>query len=78
MCDFCKKLIECPVGEKRNAVLACNTVDGFNEKMEIVLDRYPDEVNVFVHSTFTEVGTGRWHNIVRNISYCPMCGMKLS
>ena len=77
MCEFCKELIECPVGEKRKAVLACNTADGCNEKMEIVLDRYKDKTDVFIHSTFTAPGTGEWHNIVREISYCPMCGEKL-
>lgn len=78
MCNFCKKLIECPVGEKRKAVLARNTADGCNEKMEIVLDRYPDKAYVFIHSTFTEPVTGEWHNIVRDISCCPMCGKKLN
>ena len=78
MCDFCEKLIECPVGEKRKAVLACNMTGGCNEKMEIVLDRYQDKTDTFVHSWFTESGTGYWHNIVRDISYCPMCGEKLN
>lgn len=76
MCDFCKELIECPVGEKRKAVLSGNEVGSF--EMEIILDRYPDEVDVFIHSEFTDLTTGCWHNIARDISHCPMCGKKLN
>lgn len=75
MCKCCEKLIKCPVGEKRRVLLA-GTYD-HNSVIEIVLDRYPDKEEIFIHASFVDC-TDYWTNLVQEIKYCPMCGQDLT
>jgi len=71
MCKYCDELVKCPVGEKRKVVLSDGTIN-----VEMVLDKYPDTTETFIHAEFTDADN-RWHNSPFDISYCPMCGRKL-
>lgn len=73
MCNYCKELMECPVGEKRKGIL----MEGdFNSRTEMVLDRYKDHTEIFMHSEFTDK-EGFWYNTSINITHCPICGEEL-
>lgn len=71
MCEICEKLIACPVGEKRKALILEDKA-----KTEMVLDRYPDRANVFIHTECTDID-GHWYNDSVKIKYCPFCGKEL-
>ena len=72
MCNNCQTLIDCPLGEKRKLVLSANHGKTFDAKMEIVLNRYSEFVNVILHTEFQV--NGFWHNLSVPIYHCPCCG----
>ena len=74
MCTYCENLIKCPVGEKRKTLLSGQYEYG--RIMEMVLDRYVDRNEVFIHASFVDID-GSWHNLSHDIKYCPMCGEEL-
>lgn len=73
MCNKCKKLVECPVGEKRVVTLGGDGKE--NVKIEMVLDRYKDHTDAFIHAEYA--GDMFWKNMPFSISYCPFCGEQL-
>ena len=81
MCDHCKKLIECPVGEKRKSLIDEGvTYTGSKVSIETVLDRDPREgLQAFIHMDITEPTTegNLWSNYSFDINYCPFCGENL-
>lgn len=85
MCEKCKYLLETPVGEKRKIVIKSvgdypweSKEQGYYAKVEMVLDRYPDKVNAFIH---VEEKDPRQIGLFSNISFpmnnCPICGQNL-
>ena len=74
MCNYCKELIECPIGEKRTSVIMQGES---NFKTEMVLDRYAVHIESFIHSEFIDK-EGYWHNMSVHITHCPFCGTKLN
>lgn len=71
-CEYCAPLLACPVGEKRR-VHICG--DRTFDLTEMVLDRYEDHTDVFIH---TEHGNDSYYrNTAYDIVYCPFCGRKL-
>ncbi len=80
MCETCKPILECPIGEKRSVALA-----GFNNEatkrkmsMHLVIDKYTaKDYEIFIHTSYTDSET--WQNIVvEDVLYCPKCGSKLA
>lgn len=81
MCDNCRKLIECPDGEKRRSLIrGSNTYTGTEINVEAVLDRDPKEgLKTFIHIETLELRNGEiyFDNIAFGINYCPFCGENL-
>jgi rubrerythrin len=78
MCRICSGLMQCPVGESRRSIILSPT-KGIEKpiasvKTEIVLDRYSDKVNAFMHTECS--AGGYWHNDSMVIKHCPICGEK--
>lgn len=71
-CEYCTPLLTCPVGEKRK-VHICG--DRTFDLTEIVLDRYEDRTDVFIHTEYSN--DGYYRNTAYDIVYCPFCGKKL-
>ena len=65
MCEFCKPIIECPVGQERSVVLAefNNEATGRKMRTSMVKDKLSEEkVNTLV---------------IEDVLFCPKCGAKL-
>lgn len=79
MCEFCKSIIECPVGEKRSVTLAefDNEYTGRKMRSSMVKDKISEEkVNTFIHTEYADENS--WQNIViEDVLFCPKCGAKL-
>lgn len=87
MCEYCKPLKSCPVGEKRRAVLNRDIPNG---KLEIVLNRYEGFSIGILHAEYRQsvykkkllfagyAEGGFWKNMSIQIQYCPVCGEKLA
>lgn len=65
MCSTCKKLRETEIGYKTKVALS--------ENAEIILDRYKDHDDVFIHASFTD-NNGGWLNTAFDVAFCPFCG----
>lgn len=76
MCNFCKELIACPVGQKRRAVLCDYAENGSRGLMEVVVDHYRDHKDVFMHAEYAEEN-GWDRNMAAEIKRCPFCGARL-
>lgn len=86
MCDICKELVACPVGEKRKVYfqepMNPHFTDYYGRTFTIegpyfVIDKYPNKTNCFiVEHMFDEiyVNYGFW---LRDVKFCPFCGEKL-
>lgn len=77
-CEYCAPLLACPVGEKRR-VYVCGDrthyLTGNHDLTEMVLVRYEDHTDVFIHTDYST--DGYYHNTAYDITYCPFCGRKL-
>lgn len=71
-CEYCAPLIACPVGEKRK-VYICG--DRAHDLTEMVLNRYEDHTDVFIHTEYG--GDDFYRNTAYDIEHCPFCGRKL-
>lgn len=85
MCEKCKELVECPIGEKRRVLV--------EKSDKIITDFYghkyiDDGLRMFVDkykSGYVECAISRhyynednvWYGAGIDIQYCPFCGEKL-
>ena len=77
MCEFCKKINECPVGGKTSATLA--EYENTGSKMRIGLGRvnnYSGRYGTYINATYQDDMNGM-NVVVENVQFCPMCGAKL-
>ena len=86
MCNKCRALVECPVGEKRIVAVAPATVPEivdfygrrlFSDPVEMVIDKWPDgQIDCFIgQHVYDENNVGYGSGV--DISHCPFCGQKL-
>ena len=84
MCNICKELVACPVGEKRKVLI--DKVDDFTDfygrkftthgKM-FVIDKFPEYTDCFIVDTYTDENSVEYGFCVDGIKFCPFCGEKL-
>ena len=77
MCEFCKKINECPVGGKTSVTLA--EYENTGSKMRIGLGRvnnYRGRTGTYINATYQDDMNGM-NVVVENVQFCPMCGAKL-
>lgn len=87
MCDKCKELVMCPVGEKRKAYVDFPTdseiVDFYRNKIHVdawvmYVDRYPDgKVDSGLYRTIYD-DNGVQYGGGLDITHCPFCGEKFA
>lgn len=86
MCNKCRALVECPVGEKRSVVvepaLVPETVDYYGRRLYIDpvmmhIDKWPDgKIDCLIgQHVYDENNVGYGSGV--DISHCPFCGQKL-
>lgn len=69
MCDKCEPLRHTKVGFKTKVAITENT--------EMILDRYKDHFEVFIHSHDVDVHDGSFLNYPFDITHCPYCGREI-
>ena len=77
MCEFCKKINECPVGGKTSVTLA--EYENAGSKMRIGLGRtnnFSGRIGTYINATYQDDMNGM-NVVVANVKFCPMCGAKL-
>ena len=69
MCEKCEKLRRTKVGFKTKVRITDET--------EMILDRYKDHYEVFIHSHDVDPHDGSFLNYPFDITHCPFCGEKI-
>lgn len=69
MCGKCMKLMGTKIGYKTKVKITENT--------EMILDRYKDHFEVFIHSSDVDRHDGSWLNYPFDIKHCPFCGCEI-
>lgn len=86
MCEKCKTLVACPVGQKRRVDVDIpsdpEVTDAYGRKLfippvQIVIDKWPDsQVDCFLmQDVHDENNVG--YGFGMEISHCPFCGQRL-
>lgn len=84
MCNICKELVDCPVGEKRKVLI--NKIDNFTDAyghkftthgLTFVIDKYPDGTCCFIMDNYVDENSVNYGFMVDQIRFCPFCGEKL-
>ena len=85
MCDICKELVECPVGEKRRVSLGPIDLpprDPYGYKLiddgkYIYIDKWPDgHIDCGMYANYHDENNVR-HGGGFDVQFCPFCGERL-
>lgn len=77
MCEFCKKINECPVGGKTSVTLA--EYEHTGSKMRTCLGRvnnFSGRYGTYISTQYQDSEKGM-NLVVEDVKFCPMCGTKL-
>ena len=77
MCEFCKKINECPVGGQTSVTLT--EYENTGSKMRIGLGRTNNiggRTGTYINATYQDDMNGM-NIVVEDVKFCPMCGAKL-
>lgn len=86
MCDICKELVECPIGEKRKVWFQLPDKDTFTDfygrKFVIegpwfVIDKYPDHTECHIGGYYYDENSVGYGWGIDSIRFCPFCGQEL-
>ena len=86
MCDICKELVACPVGEKRRVTLKSDPLpprDPYGHKLiddgkVFFIDKWPDgHTNCGIYSHYHDENNVCHGGSVGDIRFCPFCGEQL-
>ena len=86
MCDKCRELVACPVGQKRKVNVEfpheLETIDAYGRRLHIepvhmFIDKWPDgQIDCMIgQDVYDENNIGYGGGV--SISHCPFCGQKL-
>lgn len=85
MCNFCEKLVNCPIGEKRTVVVDTpevkKTIDAYGNNLNIgevimFVDKYDDHTDAGIYrDVYTDDSVQYGWGF--EINHCPFCGEKL-